>query len=279
MAIQFTAENHKYESIDEKPIDWLSVTSLISLFKEPFDQKAIAEKSSKSRNGKWKGMEPDEIIKIWNKESKRATDLGSWYHDQREKELLMCETIQRNGMELPIINVIEQDGVKFAPDQSLTPGIYPEHFVYLKSAGICGQADRVEVLQNNTIDIFDYKTNKEIKMESYVNWEGISKKMLGPCSHLDDCHINHYALQLSAYMYVMLKHNHRIKPGKIQIHHITFEIDAEDENGYPITAVDQSGDPIVKEVIPYDLPYLKKEVQNMIKYLKIHPELNLRKND
>ena len=278
MAIQFTAENHKYESIDENEIDWLSVTGLVGLFKQPFDQKAISEKSANSRNGKWKGMEPKKIIEILNKESKRATDLGSWYHDQREKELLMCETLERNGMELPIINVIEQDGVKFAPDQSLTPGIYPEHFVYLKSAGICGQADRVEVLQD-TIDIFDYKTNKEIKMESYVNWEGISKKMLGPCSHLDDCHINHYALQLSTYMYVMLKHNHRFKPGKIQIHHITFEIESEDENGYPITAVDQMGDPIVKEVIPYDLPYLKKEVQNMIKHIGTHPELKVKKND
>jgi hypothetical protein len=279
MSIQFTAENHKYESVDEKPIDWLSVTSLVSLFKEPFDQKAISEKSSKSRNGKWKGMDPEKIVEIWNKESKRATDLGSWYHDQREKELLMCDTLERNGMKLPIVNVIEQDGVKFAPDQSLVPGIYPEHFVYLKSAGICGQADRVEVLPQ-TIDIFDYKTNKEIKQKSYVNWEGVSKKMLGPCSHLDDCHINHYALQLSVYMYIMLKHNHSLKPGKIEIHHITFEIESEDEYGYPIVAVDQMGDPIVKEVVPYELPYLKKEVQNMIKYVKMHPELiKAKKND
>jgi len=279
MAIQFTAENHKYESIDENPIDWLSVTSLVSLFKEPFNQQEIAEKSSKSRNGKWKGMNPQDIIDIWNKETNRATTLGSWYHDQREKELLMCDTIERNGMELPIINIIEQDGVKFAPDQSLVPGIYPEHFVYLKSAGICGQADRVEVLQE-TIDVFDYKTNKEIKTESYVNWEGVSKKMTGPCAHLDDCHINHYALQLSTYMYVMLKHNHILKPGKIQIHHITFEIEAEDEYGYPIVAVDQLGDPIVKEVVPYDLPYLKKEVQDMINYVKMNPDvIKKRKHD
>ena len=39
------------------------------------------------------------------------------------------------------------------------------------------------------------------------------------------------------------------------------------------------GDPIVKEVIPYDLPYLKKEVQNMIKHIGTHPELKVKKND
>ena len=41
MAIQFTAENHKYESIDENEIDWLSVTSLVGLFKQPFDQQEV----------------------------------------------------------------------------------------------------------------------------------------------------------------------------------------------------------------------------------------------
>jgi hypothetical protein len=198
--------------------------------------------------------------------------LGSWYHDQREKELLMCNTIQRNGVDLPIINIIENNGVKIAPDQRLVTGVYPEHMVFLKSAGICGQADRVEVLFDQ-IDLFDYKTNKEIKLESYKSWDGISKKMLGPLSHLDDCNFNHYALQLSTYMYIMLKHNHNLKAGKMELHHIIFEIDDTDEYGYPITAVDQEGNPIVKEVVPYTLPYLKNEVREMIKYIKTNPEI------
>ena len=51
--------------------------------------------------------------------------------------------------------------------------------VYLKSAGICGQSDLVEVV-NGKVSIIDYKTNKEIKMQSYVDWEGISQKMQFP---------------------------------------------------------------------------------------------------
>ena len=57
--------------------------------------------------------------------------------------------------------------------------------VYLKSAGICGQSDLVEVV-NGHVNIIDYKTNKEIKMESFKNWEGISEKMLHPVSNLED---------------------------------------------------------------------------------------------
>ena len=166
MAITFTAETHKYESTEDeaKKIDWVSVTSLVGLFKKPFDQEGIAAKASKNKNSKWYGMTPKEIINVWKGETNRAVNLGSWYHDQREAELLMCDTLERSGLELPIVNPLEQDGVKIAPDQTLVSGIYPEHLVYLKSAGICGQADRVEVIQD-IIDLYDYKTNKEIKRE------------------------------------------------------------------------------------------------------------------
>jgi hypothetical protein len=259
MAIQFKSKEHSYESTDGSKIKWLSVTSFVGLFKEPFNKDDVATKASKNAKSKWFGLTPEEIKGLWEKETDRAIMLGSWYHDQREKELLMCNTIERNGIEL-------------APDQKLTTGIYPEHMVYLKSAGLCGQADRVEVLFDQ-IDLYDYKTNKEIKLESFKNWEGVSKKMLGPLSHLDDCNFNHYALQLSTYMYIMLKHNHNLKPGKMELHHIVFEVDDVDEYGYPITAVDQEGNPIVKEVVPYPVPYLKSEVREMIKYLKTNPEI------
>jgi hypothetical protein len=277
MSIQFTAETHKYESQDENKIDWLSVTSFVGLFKPPFKQLEIATKVSKKRKSKWYGMTPEAIIAIWDKESSRATTLGSWYHDQREAELIMCQTLQRAGINLPIIQPIEQDGIKLSPDQNLAPGIYPEHLVYLKSAGICGQADRVEVIQD-VIDCYDYKTNKEIKLKGFTNWEGITKKMLYCLSHLDDCNYIHYALQLSTYMYIMEKHNHSLKAGKLEIHHIKFEIEDYDEYGYPITTYDMAGDPIVKEVVPYELPYLKKEVRSMINYIKKNPEI-LNKND
>jgi hypothetical protein len=272
MALQFTAEDHKYTSVDpNENIDWLSVTSFVALFKHPFDREAVATKASKNPKSKWYGLTVDEIVEIWSNETTRAITLGSWYHDQREEEVIMCDTLQRSGIDLPIVRPLMDGDVKLSPDQSLVPGIYPEHLVYLKSAKLCGQADRVEVV-GQQIDLYDYKTNKKIDTESWKNWEGVSKKMLGPLSHLDDCNLNHYALQLSTYMYMMQKHNHQLKPGKIQIHHIIFEVEDYDKYGYPITAYDPNGDPIVKEVVPYDLPYYKSEVRAMIKWIKQNPE-------
>lgn len=271
MEIKFKAENHKYESLKNPDQSWLSTTSLVGLFKPKFDAAEQSVKSSMNKKSKWYGMSPEEIRETWSNEANRATSLGTWYHDQREQELLMCGTLQRDGVDLPIVHPIEQDGIKLSPVQTLTPGIYPEHLMYLKSARICGQADRIEVV-GNTVNVYDYKTNKEIKSKPYKSWNGKEASLESPLEHVGDCNFNHYALQLSIYMYIILKHNHTLKPGKLEIHHIKFEIEDKDVNGYPIIATDAAGDPIIKEVIPYTLPYMKKEVNAMIKYLKKHPE-------
>ena len=211
---------------------------------------------------------------MWDKESKRATDLGSYYHNQRESDMLQFKTITRDGIELPIISPVMDGNIKFAPSQKIDNGLYPEHFVYLKSASVCGQADRVEVVDHR-LDVYDYKTNKEIKKRGYEFWDGTRKMMLGPLKHLEDCEINHYALQLSTYMYIMLKHNYNLVPGKIQIHHIEFENEGMDKNGYPITMVDAKGEPVLKGINRIDLPYMKKEVLDMLKWLKINKKMVL----
>ncbi|MCA9750386.1 MAG: PD-(D/E)XK nuclease family protein [Romboutsia sp.] len=260
MSLKFIEKDHSY--ISEDDITWTSVTSLISKFKQPFDADEVAIKSSKNKKSKWYNMSPEDIKDVWKKEGKRATDLGTWYHNMRENDLLSCETI---GDSIPVNKPIyEADGAKVAPNQKLKDGIYPEHFVYLKSAGICGQADYVEV-KDGQINILDYKSNKEIKTESYKNWEGLHKMMNPPLSHLQDCNLTHYTLQMSIYMYMMLRHNPKLKPGTLTIQHILFEKVGDDEYGYPITLYDDMGNPVIKEIINYDVPYLKDEVVALIK--------------
>lgn len=268
MILRFTPHDHKYTSIkkeDEK--DWISVTSFIGNFKQPFDADTIAAKSAKNRKSKWYGMTPEEIKAAWKSEAKRATDLGTWYHNCREKDICELETMERQGFTVPVVKPIEIEGIKYSPEQKLTDGVYPEHLVYLKSAGLCGQSDLVEVIDGH-VHITDYKTNKEIKTEGYTNWQGVTQKMLAPVSHLDDCNLNHYTLQLSMYMYMILKHNPRLKPGTLIIHHIQFDTVGEDKFGNPITALDSNGDPIVKDVVQYELPYLKQEIITLMHWLE-----------
>ena len=272
MSIIFTAEDHSYKSLNpEEKINWTSVTTVISALKKPFDAKKTAEKVSKKKTSKWYGVDPVIIQEIWKNEADRSTTLGTWYHNQREDDLCSLASLEREGVTVPVFSPSgENNGIRVAPNQKLEPGVYPEHMVYLKSAGLCGQSDLVEVV-NGRVNIIDYKTNKEIKTESFKNWEGMSEKMLTPIDHLDDCNFNHYALQLSIYMYIILKHNPKLQPGKIFIHHITFETAGEDQYGYPIAKLDVNGEPKVLEVIPMPIPYLYDEVISVINYLKDNP--------
>ena len=264
----FTPEDHKYRSLDVTDLtDWLSVTSFIGNFKKPFDADTIAAKTAKSKKSKWYGMTPEDIKAAWKAEALRATTLGTWYHNCREADICELTDMERHGKTIPVFKPIEKDGCKYSPSQKLTDGVYPEHLVYLKSAGLCGQSDLVEVI-NGEVHITDYKTNKEIKTEGFTNWEGVSQKMTSPLSHLDDCNLMHYALQLSMYMYIILKHNPKLKPGTLTLHHILFEESGRDKYDNPITALDSNGDPIVKDVVPYDVPYLKMEAIALIHWLE-----------
>jgi hypothetical protein len=69
-------------------------------------------------------------------------------------------------------------------------------------------------------------------------------------------------------MYIILKHNPRLKPGKLTLHHIIFEEAGRDKFDNPITALDTTGNPIVKDVVPYDVPYLKGEAISLIHWLE-----------
>ena len=82
------------------------------------------------------------------------------------------------------------------------------------------------------------------------------------------CHINHYGLQLSLYMYMILKHNPSLKAGKLTIHHVKFEEAEEtDQYGFPII-LQENGQPIVKHIEYIEVPYMKREVEIMLKAIK-----------
>ncbi len=271
MSIIFKPENHEYISIDGEDIHWTSVTSFISNFKEHFDAPKIAAKCAKNKKSKWYGLTSEEIQDAWRSEATRATDLGTWYHNQRESDICELYSIEREGVEVPIFRPNESEGVKYAPIQRLEDGVYPEHMVYLKSVGICGQSDLVEVV-NGKVNITDYKTNKEIKVKGYESWDGKVNKMLSPVNHLDDCNLMHYNLQLSLYMYIILKHNPKLKPGNLHIHHIFFKEAGRDKYDNPISERNNNGDPIVVDIIQYELPYLKDEVVSLINWMKVNKD-------
>jgi len=275
--ITFVTDGHRYESVLPDGIDWVSVSTLAGQFKENFDPKGMSLRCSKNKKSKWYGMDPEEIQWIWKNKADRSCDVGTAYHKVQEAELLSCETVDISGEEFMVQAPIEEEGVKKAPEQKLENGwIYPEHMVYLKTVGVCGQVDYVEVA-NNILNVRDYKTNQKIETESYFNpYSGTSKMMLTPVSHLEDCNFQAYSLQLSMYAYMMLKHNPQLSVGKLIIEHAVFAIAGEDQYGDPIILLDDWGNPVVDKIVPYEAKYLRSEVEAIFNWLKDNRH-NLRK--
>lgn len=254
MTLRFYEDTHSYISDDNT--SWTSVTSLVHKYQQPFNAEEMAPKSSRNSRSKWYKVPVPEILAAWDTERERSTTLGTWYHNKREQGLLSQGNV--------IAPIIEQ-GIKIAPSQKLVEGIYPEHMVYLQSAGVCGQSDYVQVIGNKVI-IRDYKTCKEIKTKGFSNWEGKVSKMLAPVQHMDECDLSHYSLQLSIYMYIILRHNPHLQSGDMYIEHVLFEEGSRDKWDYPIYKQDSNGEYIVKEIIEIPIPYMKKEVELILNH-------------
>lgn len=268
MTVAFKDNGHLYYSPDQPERKWTSITAIVGMLHEPFKRedtawKCALRKPTDKYPNKWWGMTQEQILAAWDGEGKRSQELGNWYHNKRERELCEPDMQLMWGVRPPIV----EDGIKISRDQKLEDGIYPEHLVYLDTAGICGQSDYVEV-KEHSLRIRDYKTSKEIKRKGFESsWSG-EKMMTGPVKHLGDCEYWHYALQLSLYAYCIQRHNPRLTHVDLAVEHIKFELEGEDKFGYPIVLRHINGDPVVKEIELVQLPYLLKEVKAVLEWLK-----------
>lgn len=237
MEVKFIEKSHQY--LSERG-ELISVSAFVERFKPHVDwgKKAIASAKRLTREGT--PTTAKELLDKWENKRNRASAIGSLYHYDREQELLgdkgssfydkKCSKkpcIHKGDLKYSIpINNIENDTV------------YPELIIYDFEHMLSGQSDKVIVV-NNTIHIWDYKTDAELKYKGYSDkWNPNPQKMLKPVEHLDDCNINHYSLKMSLYMYMLWKANKgRFKPGEIIIEHVKLKRDPNNDN-LPVTGKD-----------------------------------------
>jgi hypothetical protein len=67
---------------------------------------------------------------------------------------------------------------------------------------------------------------------------------------------------------MILKHNPRLRAGKMIIEHIVFKEAGRDAYDNRVVLYDEMGEPVVDKIVQYDVPYLKEEVINVINMLK-----------
>lgn len=264
MKIKFIEATHQYLSEDDREL--ISVSAFTDRFKQKVDWNSIAEKVAKKKTKEGEPTTKKDILEKWAKKRDFSASVGTLYHSIREKQLIegdnpifydtscgteLCDFDGDVKYSIPI-NVLKNNTV------------YPELMIYDIEHMICGQADKV-IVTGNKINIWDYKTDAEIKFKAFSSKWVKPAKLLEPISHLDDCNGNLYSIKMSLYMYLLWKANKgKFKPGELVIEHVHLLRDPDNDN-YPVL---KNGKPVVKTVEKIKLPYRKDEVIKMLATLK-----------
>lgn len=236
--VAFQEDGHRYFNLKDDSIQYISVTTLIGKYEQPFDKEFVSkykaleklmssESWKKEKSNIWKNhkipknflevydiSEKDlistqqDILDEWEKINKEACDRGTKIHSELENSFYKKGTdidLQKFGI-----------GGKFQckkdyNELNLDYGVYPEYLIYYDNPKIglhiAGQIDLL-VKNGNDISIIDHKTNRKIDLKGFYDSSiRSSKKMKYPLTTLDDCNYNHYQLQLSTYAWMLQKIN------------------------------------------------------------------------
>lgn len=236
--VSFFEENHEY--FNEKNEQYISCTTIIGNYKEPFDEeywslyKAIERvvdrhdirgfKSYKRFcggyqfvNATW-GANPfktqevfherEVILKEWEINKNDACERGTAEHLKRENLINANISIKSaTGVDLTVVQdpqSKENTIMNFDKykDQNF---VMTEALVHNDKYMIAGQVDYVEG-EGGWLDIKDYKTNKKIDMTAYRN-----KTMMHPLRMTPDCHFGHYQMQMSLYGWMMEQEGYKVR--------------------------------------------------------------------
>lgn len=180
----------------------ISTTGLISQYENHFDSETISQQVANKRE-----ISQQEVLEEWRIENLHSTIKGSFIHEFAQslwegKEYIfdyskIPKEIDIDRLKSDINKLIPQ-AINFYNDyKDMYEFIGCEIYLGDEDFDECGATD--QILYNkytSGIAIIDYKTNKEIKRESYKH-----KKMLIPLHKFDDCNYIHYSIQLSGYKF------------------------------------------------------------------------------
>ena len=165
-------------------------------------------------NGGWVNYldyldEATKVRKKWSNKGKVAREKGTFIH-------LYLENLFNNK----VISVPTQykDNIeganRFYKDHKHWTPIYAELIVADDDYKIAGQVDRPFFVEPGILDVYDWKTDSEIKTENKYS------TLLPPVDDLPDCNFSKYTLQLNLYKWIIEK-NTEWKVRDLKIVHLT----------------------------------------------------------
>lgn len=234
--IAFREDVHKYFDLTDPTAEFISVTTLIERFGQPFDkefwsmykslEKLIPKEDWKTISKTFRDKmkipedvftmydfskedairEQQNILDEWQKTNEESCTRGTAIHAELENSFYKMGAncnLKKFGI-----------GGKFVCDKGRTKldledGVYPEYLISrVSDDGILRLAGQIDLLvkKGHRYTILDWKTNKSIDKKGYYNSATrTTAKMKYPLNNLDDCNFSHYNLQLSTYAWMVQK--------------------------------------------------------------------------
>ncbi len=254
--VDYNDEDHRYFM---GPVVYRSSTQIIEQFTQHFDTAERAEYMADRY-----GQTPEYWKAKWAEGNGFSLERGNMLHDDREAYVHNRGFDTINGKHFRVYNLnqphIDNYWRVTGGYMNLPDGTYPEMKLWNHTWHIAGRSDKPTIETVNRkryYHIDDYKTNKRIEDQSFYDYKTDNFRMMtGPLSHLMDCNLVHYTLQLSLYQF--MAEGFGFLPGKRRIIHYPHEIEG-------------LGVPPPKII---ELPYLRAEVLLMLKHLKLNRWLN-----
>lgn len=214
--VKFYEKDHKYKINNE--LCKCSVTTLLKKYSEEFDVEKNAKNVALKQNKK-----VEQILKEWSFKREYACFKGTEFHKYIENYLnRKFVSLDDDGLNHMLIKegCDDIDNKKIEYKETMRFMVrnflefyqwYNEFFYCMKSefaigdedSKICGTIDNLSYnKKTNNLVIFDYKTNQSIKTKGFNG-----KTLLDGLSHLQDCELSKYSLQLHIYKRIIEKNS------------------------------------------------------------------------
>ncbi len=204
--IVFHHEAHEYILNGEK---LTSVTTLVRKWFPQFDAEAVAKKKAEREGGS------HEVLMLqWARTRDEAALFGTKAHLMAEKILqekdesaadYLAETTREKAYLAAIKEALKRIALGYDVIES-------EKIVFSPGKKVAGTIDLLlRSKTNGEYVVGDWKTNREIKRESYRQEMGT-----GLCRHLENCNLNHYSLQTAAYGELLTREGYVPQAGSVR---------------------------------------------------------------
>jgi len=178
-----------------------SGTTFIKQFFPEFDGPAIAEKIAPDR-----GTTPAELLAEWKEKGDRASGEGhmvhsyaEWMFDPNSDPGLPPYAIEADRVGLLTVQLLK--ACDKLQEKYFEP-IEAEKIIFSPGLGVAGTIDLLMKDPARRVIILDWKTNEELTTSNPFQFG------LPPVEDLEDANLNHYALQLSLYQYILEVENY-----------------------------------------------------------------------